>query len=319
MPDRTEIQVLRPGLLTTVQDLGRPGYQRDGVPASGALDTLALRVANRLVGNQDHAAALEATLQGPDLLFERDAVIAVTGGNLSPCAERAPLPMWTAVAIRGGTRVSFGARREGARAYLAVSGGLAVPKVLGSRSTHLRSRTGGLQGRALATGDMLLSGKASAASRGRAGKPLPPALRPAYGRCPTLRVIPGPQLDHFTPDALERLGSGPYVLTPQSDRMGYRLHGPALPHTAAADIVSDATPAGALQVPAARHPILLLADRQTTGGYPKIAVVITADLPLAGQLAPEDALRFVPVEIRAAHAILRRQWGALDVALPPID
>ncbi len=318
MADTRRLHVVRPGLLTTVQDLGRFGSQRFGMPVSGAMDPLALRLANRLVGNPDGAAGLEATLTGPELWFEGDAVIAITGGDLSPCLDAAAVPTWTAILARNGTRLTFGVRRHGARAYVAIAGGLEVPEVLGSRSTHLRSCTGGLRGRALARGDVVVIGRSSPAAGRRLGDPLPMSLRPDYTSNPTLRMIAGPQVDRFPRTTFDTLISSRWVMSLQSDRMGYRLEGPPLEHLEAADIVSDATPCGAVQVPASRQPILLMADRQPTGGYTKLAVVITADLPLAGQLVPGDAIRFTETQVRDAQEALRRQWRELDHTVPRV-
>jgi antagonist of KipI len=310
--------MLRPGWLTTVQDLGRFGFQRFGVPVGGAMDGVAFRLANRLVGNLDRAAALEITVQGPEVVFEREAVIALTGADLSPSLDGVPIPGWTAIRATGGSRLIFGERRTGARTYLAVAGGIDVPMVLGSRATHVRSRTGGYHGRALAAGDELFGGTPRPNARQLIGRSVPVPARPSYNPSPTLRAILGPQVDRFVPDAVEVLTAGRYTVTPQSDRMGYRLDGLPLAHAGSPDIVSDATPPGALQVPANRQPILLMADRQTTGGYPKIAVVISADLPLAAQLIPGDTIRFTLVDVGQAQAALRAQRAALDAAVPPI-
>ncbi len=316
--ERAALRVIRPGLLTTVQDLGRYGFRRYGMPLAGAMDHLALRVANRLVGNPDHAAGLEITILGPELRFETDALIAVTGADLSPVMDGAVLPLWTAVAVRAGNVLTFGQRRTGARAYLAIAGGLDIPLVLGSRSTHLRSRTGGIEGRALVKGDVLIGGEPSAGWRDLAGRSVPDSMRPRYSSAPTVRVLFGPQQDAFTTQALETLSSRRYSISPDSDRMGYRLAGPALPHSGLPEMVSDATAPGAIQVPPNQQPILLMVDCQTTGGYPQIAVVISADLPLAAQLIPGDTIGFSPVEAADAQAIARTQRADLNRLLPPV-
>lgn len=308
-------RVVRSGLLTTVQDPGRFGYQRFGMPVGGAMDRVALRLANHLVGNPDQTAALEITVTGPELVFESDAVIALTGAGLSPTINGAPVPPWTTLRVTRGSLLSFGERQSGARTYLAVSGGIDVPLVLGSRSTHLPSKTGGVKGRALVKGDVLIGGPPSSKIGRLVGRTIPPSVRPPYSSAPTLRVVLGPQTDCFTADAVETLVHGRYTVTPQSDRMGYRLSGPPLVHAASADILSDATPPGAVQVPANQQPILLMADRQTTGGYPKIAVVITADLPLAAQLLPGDTIVFNVIDVREAQAIAREQQASLEKAL----
>ena len=317
-----QLQVLRPGLFTTVQDLGRWGFQRFGMPVGGAMDPFALRCANRLVGNADSAAALEVTVRGPELLFERGAVIAVSGGEWDISLDGVSVPGWTTVEVRPGSRVTIGERRSGARAYLAVAGGLNVPPVLGSRATHVRSRTGGLGGRVLTRGDVLNGAQPDSDAGDRIGRSVPTASRPAYSPSPTLRVVLGPQAEAFIPEALDILTQSRYVLSPQSDRMGYRLSGPSLVHAPAnvgmPDVISDATPLGALQVPATHQPILLMADRQTTGGYPKLAVAISADIPLAAQLLPGDTIRFAVVGVAEAQQILREQHRLLDSVLPPV-
>ncbi|MEW6544294.1 MAG: biotin-dependent carboxyltransferase family protein [Nitrospirota bacterium] len=317
-PSPARLAVVRPGWLTTVQDLGRFGFQRFGMPPAGAMDPFALRCANRLVGNPDQAAALEITVQGPEIRFEEEAVIAFTGADLTPTMNGALLPAWTTVMAGKGSRLTFGARRSGARSYLAVAGGFDLPIVLGSRSTHLRSHTGGFAGRALVKGDTLHGGKPNPGVWRLVGRSLPDAARPGYSPTPILRTVPGPQADWFTPDTVNNFLGGRYRVSSQSDRMGYRLLGPELDRAGREDMVSEAVPLGALQVPADRQPILLSADRQTTGGYPKIAVVISADIPLAAQLLPGDSVRFALIEVPEAQALFRAQRAALDAALPPI-
>lgn len=307
--------VVRPGFLTTVQDLGRFGFRRFGMPVSGAMDPVALRLANRLVGNLDQAAALELTVKGPELVFETDAVIALAGADLSPMIDQAPMPLWTALKVARGSTLGFGERRSGARAYLAVAGGIDVPTVLGSRATHLPSRTGGFTGRALDRGDNVLCGPPPPGVAKLVGRALPSSAHPPYSPAPTLRVVLGPQADRVSTEAIETLVRGRYTVSPQSDRMGYRLNGPPLVHAGAPDIVSDATPPGAVQVPANQQPILLMADCQTTGGYPKIAVVISVDLPLAAQLLPGDSIGFTVVDVQEAQAVARDQRAKLETAL----
>ena len=280
------VRVRKGGLLTTVQDRGRWGYQAMGVPVAGPMDLFSHRLANAMVGNAEDAATLEVTLAGPDLEFSDDRDVAVTGAEF----ENVPHGVFH---VRAGQRVSFGARVRGARAYIAIAGGIETPVILGSRSTHVPSG----MGRALKAGDELPLGPPSRKRPAEAGR---------YERRSvenTVRVLPGPQRDRFTANALDALQSAPYSIGTDSNRMGYRLSGPKLEHTRGADIISDATPAGSLQVPASGQPILLMADRQTTGGYAKIATVISADLGIAGQLSPGDELRFAvcsPAEALAA-------------------
>jgi antagonist of KipI len=310
------ITVIKPGWLTTVQDLGRYGHQQYGVPVSGAMDRRAFIIANRLVGNRDNDAGLEITVTGPELLFEQDAIISITGGDLSPSVNGISIPRWTSVRIERGRRLTFGARRAGARGYLAIAGGIDVPIVLGSRSTHTYSRTGGMQGRALVQGDVLMGRTPPRRMRAAIGRALPEKLRPVCLTSTTLRILPGPQLSSFAEHALARLTGSPYRLSAQSDRMGYRLEGPTIAHAGAGEWISEGTAMGALQVPPDEQPILLMADRQTTGGYPKIAVVISADLHLAAQLMPRESIQFKTTTIAEAQALLKAEWKEIDQALP---
>ncbi len=310
----TFITVVKPGWFTTVQDLGRFGYQHAGVPVSGAMDPVALILANRLVGNRDGEAALEITLRGPELLFERDTVAALAGADLSAAIDGVAVPLWTELSVQAGSRLTFGARRTGGRAYLAVAGGIDVPLVLGSRATHVASNCGGWHGRALVAGDRLPGGRPSA--RQAAHRTLPFSLRPRYGSVVTLRLLAGPQAKLWDSGVAASLARQTYRLSVHSNRMGYRLDGPPVPPPRTAPWISDATAAGALQVPPDGQPILLMADRQTTGGYPKPAAVITADLHLAGQLLPGDAIQFAETSFTEARSAFLEQWDAWNRALP---
>lgn len=311
------IHVLRPGLFTTIQDLGRYGYQRFGVSVSGAMDPWALTVGNRLLGNPDQAAGLEITLQGPELLFEQALSIAITGADLSPTSNGLAVPMWTVVTMLAGSRLQFGMRRQGARAYLTVAGGINAPLMLGSRSTHVLSGLGGPAGRALKKWDRLDAGTASRAAAHDVGHTLPEPNRPRYSTSPTVRVMSGPQSDCFTDEALHLLAGRPYRVTSESDRMGYRLDGAELPHRASADIISEAVGIGSIQVPSNRQPILLMADCQPTGGYAKLATMISADRSLAAQLSPGDSLSFQIISASKASELFRSAHAELDRLLPP--
>jgi antagonist of KipI len=309
------VSVIKPGMLTTVQDTGRWGFQARGVPVAGPMDPAAHRVANALVGNRRDAALLEITLLGPELEFEDERLVAVAGADFELMLDGRKAPLAAPFTVSAGSRLRFGARRLGARAYLAVSGGIAVAPILGSRATHLVSAMGGLNGRALIAGDRLPLGPRSEAALRAGATPVrvgSAVLRdwPSFPHA-TLRVLPGPQTDYFSADALDVLQSAPYVVAQNSDRMGFRLDGPRLTHARGADIISDATPLGVLQVPASGQPILLMADRQTTGGYPKIATVIAADMAIAGQLAPADTIAFVVCTPQDALAALIAQERAL--------
>ena len=283
------ISIIDPGLLTTVQDDGRWGHQSSGVPVCGAMDWVAYRTANALVGNAPGAAVLEATLAGPKLRFEQRTTFAVAGADLGATLDGARVPHCTAVSSPAGSVLRFANRVFGARAYLAMDGGIDVPRVLASRSTHVLTRMGGWHGRALMQGDRLGLGSSGAAV-GR--RPTPEATAYGRGGGARLRVIPGPQTDHFPSHALDTLEQTRFIVSPQSSRMGYRLQGGPIPRLPDQEMISDAAFAGAIQVPPSGEPILLMADRQTTGGYPQLAVVITADVPLAAQLAPGDWIEF---------------------------
>ena len=302
----TRLHVVRPGLLSTVQDLGRIGYQSVGVPVAGPMDWYAHRLANRLVGNDAGAAALEITLLGPELLAEGDMMCAVAGAEFEIAAGTATVPANQPFGVRDGERILFRRRVRGTRAALAVRGGIDVPETLGSRATHLVSRMGPFGGRAIQAGDVLPVG--SAAGPMRFVQPQPRTLPDGAA---TLRVLPGPHRERFTAGAWTTLCTESFVVTNDSNRMGYRLDGAPIEHVRGADILSEATPVGALQVPASGHPILLMADRQTTGGYTIVATVITADLPLAGQLGPGDRLRFVECSRDEAIDALRARERAL--------
>jgi antagonist of KipI len=316
------VHVIKPGMLTTVQDLGRWGLQARGVPVAGPMDPVSHRVANALVGNDARAATLEVTLLGPELEFEDERAVAVCGAAFELTVDGRLQATETRFVVSAASRLRFGARRGGARAYVAVAGGIDVPLTLGSRATHLVSRMGGIDGRAVKAGDRLplgIAGVSDARLKPRATTLTDVArgFSRANNDAALIRVLPGPQADYFAPDALAVLQSAPYVVGAQSDRMGFRLEGPPLTHARGADIISDATPLGVLQVPASGRPILLMADRQTTGGYPKIATMISADVGAAGQLGPGDRVRFAvcaPQEAIAALIAQERALMALEAA-----
>ncbi|WP_088553375.1 5-oxoprolinase subunit PxpB, partial [Calderihabitans maritimus] len=307
-------EVLKPGMLTTVQDLGRYGYQEFGVPVAGAMDQFALRAANLLVGNREEDACLEITLMGPTLRVLNDTVLAVTGADLGPTLDGHPIPLWQAVAARAGSILAFSGPRRGSRSYLAIAGGIDVPLVMGSRSTYLRGRLGGYQGRALRVGDILCRGPAGKTSLDLARRFVPSALIPPLaGDTIEVRVILGPQDDYFSAEGINTLLTAEYTVSNSSDRMGYRLTGPPIAHKGPTDIISDGVAPGSIQVPANGLPIVMMADRQTTGGYPKIATVITPDLDKLAQAQPGDRIRFRQVSVEKAHEILKGYEGRLSM------
>ena len=311
------LEIVTQGLFTTVQDLGRPGYQEFGVPASGAMDRFALKVANVLVGNVVGAAALEMTVIGPNITFLQDTWAALTGGNLAPHLDDVPLKSWRAFRVRAGSRLSFHGMQDGMRAYLAVAGGIDVPEVMGSRSTYIPSGFGGFEGRALEKHDILAAFTPDGEYRARymyAEHDVP-----TYGDIHPLRVVLGPQLEAFTTQGIETLLNSNYEIALDSDRMGYRLDGPALQHVAGAGIVSDGNPLGAIQVPGDGLPRILLADRGTTGGYARIATVISVDVDRLAQAVPGDTVTFSKVTVEEAQRLVQEQVLVLDeiAAGPP--
>jgi antagonist of KipI len=314
------LHVIRPGLLTTVQDLGRWGFQSQGVPVAGPMDAYAHRLANALAGNHHSAATLEITLVGPELEFDEDRLVAVTGADFEMTLDGDPRPMQTAFMVTRGSRLTIGRRLKGARAYLAVEGGIEVPPVFGSRATHVTTAMGGIEGRALKAGDRLAMGPPQGPAHGppKGGHYVRPAegvgwrqREPEYLRTPAaLRILPGPHLDSFLPDALRLLQAAPYTIDQASDRMGFRLAGAPLA-VMGGDMISDATPMGTVQILPSGLPMLLMADRQTTGGYPHIATVITADLRIAGQLSAGDTVSLTVCSPAEAIAALIAQERTL--------
>ena len=309
------------GPADTLQDMGRVGHQAAGIPVSGVLDPEALGLANALVGNDPGEAAIEVRLAGPTLRVEAASVRVALGGTSSGLEILAPekrlVPPWCSVRLEQGAVLRVPALRGSATACLAVGGGFDVPVVLGSRSTCLRAGFGGLEGRRLSAGDRLGLRRDAAADRRELRLARPPDLAPPE----RVRVVLGPQDDRFTGDALEALLSAAFEVTRDADRMGLRLRGPRLDHAAGHDIVSDGIATGAIQVPGDGQPIVLLADHQTTGGYPKIATVISADLPALGRLGPGAVLRFEAVTLdaaRAARAEAARRVADLVAGLEPV-
>ena len=313
------IRVIRPGLLTTIQDLGRYGLQQFGVIVSGAMDPLALRISNLLVGNEQNEAVLEVTLSGPGLLFEHEALIAITGADLSAVIDSHAVPLWRPIWVRQGSLLEFGSPVRGCRAYLSVAGGFDVPLVMHSRSTYLRAGLGGFDGRSLQAGDVLnlrsaspfVSQQIKRMSESGSEYPL---IAPGwfggsdlaeYADDPTIRVISGGQYDWFNEESREAFVSEPFRITKQSDRMGYRLAGPTMRFIQPRDLISEAVTVGTVQVPPEGQPIILMADRPTTGGYAKIAPVATVDIPVLAQLKPGARIRFRTVSVEEAQELYR--------------
>ena len=303
------IQIINGGFLTTIQDMGRYGYQETGMSVSGVMDTRAATLANILVGNDTNEAVIEITMMGPTMKFTEDEIIAVTGGDLGAKIDGKPVERYRAVLVKAGQTLSFMGMYGGSRAYIAFAGGLDIPVVMGSRSTNLKSKVGGYEGRKLGTGDEI-------AFRAPASWLPHMAERvyglPSYGAKEwTLRVVMGPQDDCFTDKGINTFLNSTYTISNEYDRMGCRMDGPAIQHKNGGDIISDGIAFGAIQVPGSGKPILMGADRQTTGGYTKIATVISADFRLLAQLKAGDKVRFEAVSVQAAQQALHFQRGAL--------
>ena len=282
-------KVNKPGLFTTVQDLGRFGFQRYGVPVSGAMDSFAFTLANYLVGNRSNDAGLEITLLGPELEFLSDSWVAITGANLSPALNGEAVACWQTLAVHNEDVLSFGQPQCGCRAYLAVKGGINVPLVMNSRSTYVRGGLGGFRGRRLRAEDIV---EGFEIGRLKKGFCLPKELVPFYLNELEVEVVFGPQSEYFTNEGREAFLSSDYVVTVESDRMGYRLDGLRVERRGSLDMVSDAISVGSVQVPESGRPIIMMRDAQTTGGYPKIGVITTSDVSLLGQVKPNDEVKF---------------------------
>jgi antagonist of KipI len=316
-------EVLEPGILTTIQDLGRYGFSQFGVPPSGALDAFSLRVGNLLVGNREEEAVLETTLMGLKIRTLKEIVISITGGDLCSTLNGEPLEIWRTHLLVEGDIIHFKKVRAGCRAYLAVNGGFVVPKIMGSYSTYLSGSFGGLEGRKLRRGDILHALHISP-SLNKLGLRFPSDWVPPLEKEVSLRVIPGPQNHHFTEEGFQTFCSSSYQVTPQCDRMGVRLEGPKIERRANVEesIISEGLISGAIQVPGDGKPIIILTEL-VTGGYTKIATIISTDLPRVAQLKPGDQVRFKPISIEESHLQLREQeerlegfWKAVQASSP---
>jgi biotin-dependent carboxylase-like uncharacterized protein len=322
------IKVINPGLSTTVQDLGRPGYYHLGIPLSGGMDRFSLRAANMLVGNEEGAAVLEAVFMGPELEFTADALVAVTGAELPPKLAGEAQPTWTAFKVKAGQMLSFDFLKSGARAYIAVQGGIDVPVVLGSRSTYTLGALGGHEGRKLAAGDTLPTG--AGAKPAKEGRAIPAHLRRMPGAPAELRALPGLYWHRITEAAGNGFFSDTWKVAPEADRIGYRFKGgkplefvPRKPPFGAgsdpSNIVDACYPYGSIQVPGGTEPIVLHRDAVSGGGYFMVGTVVSADMDLIGQLQPHTPAKFVKVDmngaLRARHdreALIKKVRAALS-------
>lgn len=317
------LRVIEQGMMTTVQDLGRPGFGPIGVPPSGAADTLSLTIGNRLLGNPDRAAALECTLLAPSFTLDHDAWVCLTGATC-PTARVAgtggerPLPWCEPARVRAGEQIKLGGISNGARAYVCVSNGIGVPLVLGSRSTLASACLGGHGGRHLQKGDEIPVFASTHTPRSVRGD-LHAMLRDHLNRR-TIRVVPSLHADRFPSDAIERLASARYSVSEQSNRVGVRLKGPAVPiPDGSGSLASEPTVTGGIQIPGDAQPIVLGVDRPTTGGYPLLACVIRADLPALAMLRPRESVRFEVCTIDDARSLEADQRATLDRLLPPCE
>lgn len=318
------MRIVHGGLLSTVQDLGRFGFQHVGVTPSGALDPVSHRLANALVANDEGAATIEVTLRGPAIEFTADALIALCGADLTPTIADMPVPTGHAVAVRAGTVLRSGGRVAGVRCYIAVAGGIAVPEVMGSRSTYQRAAIGGYDGRALRSGDEIAIGSPSPRAREALSDALARAAPLPFGVTARsieqrvdvtagepVRFARGPHHDMLSRADRDVLVNEAFEISPRSDRMGYRLTGPRL-SAGSGELLSTGVTWGTVQLPASGEPIVLMADRQTTGGYPIVATVIAADLPRMAQMKPGDTITLNEVGIDEAQEVLRQQERTIE-------
>ncbi|HET7615854.1 MAG TPA: biotin-dependent carboxyltransferase family protein [Bacillales bacterium] len=300
-------EIVHSGIFTTIQDLGRHGYQKYGLAVSGSADHYSHRMANLLVGNHEDAALLEITLLGLKVKALEPAVIAVTGGDLTPTLNGEPLRTWVSVKVEAGDFIHFKGSRTGCRSYMAVAGGIDVPPVFGSRSTDDVGKIGGLNGRSLEKGDRLKIGDRTGSLDRLSGRSLPPSLIPDYPKDIDVRVILGPQDDAFSSEAIETFFSSEYKVSKDLDRMACRLEGTELKHKTGADVASEGIFLGAIQIPKNGLPIVFLVGRRSVGGYTKIGGVISVDLRKLAQVKPGDTIRFHKIELAEAHQLLKEQ------------
>lgn len=304
------IKIIKPGLYTTVQDKGRMGFQRYGIPVAGAMDDFAFRIANILVGNDENEAVLEATFLGPVMEMNFDGYIAITGAFMDPRINDKKVKMWRSIKVDKGDILEFSGSTEGLRTYISFGGGLAINEILNSKSTYVRGSLGGFNGRKLLADDEITINVSN--SKAEPGKYIPTGFIPSYAKEINVRVILGPQDDHFSKEVVETFLNSPYKITAEADRMGYRLEGPTLSHIKGPDIISDGIAIGSVQVPGHGFPIVMMADRQTTGGYTKMATVVTADLPYLAQMGPGDVMHFQQVTIEEGQELYEQYESNID-------
>ena len=310
------IKIIKAGLLTTIQDMGRYGYQETGMSVSGVMDTRSTSLANILVGNEENEAVLEVTMMGPTIEFTADNMIAVTGGDLGAKLDGADLPRYEAVLVKAGQTLSFAMPKTGARAYVAFAGGLNVPVVMGSKSTNLKSKIGGFEGRKLEAGDEIgfTAPKTSLPNMEKRKLQVPDFSAKEH----VIRVVLGPQDDCFPQSSIDTFYNSVYTISNEYDRMGCRMQGPVIKHKVGGDIITDGISFGAVQVPSHGNPIVMMADHQTTGGYTKIGNVISVDLPILAQSMPGHKIHFKWISIEAAqywYCREKKEFGELKAEL----
>lgn len=297
----SKILINKAGLFTTIQDRGRWGYGRYGITVAGAMDSYAMMIANMLVGNHQFDGVLECTFVGPEILFTCDEIISITGANMNPKINGEPVPMWTSLMVKEGDKLSLTGAVSGVRTYIAFSRGLDVPEIMGSKSTFTRGKLGGLNGEKLKDKDEISLGKG--ALNTTTGSYISKEYIPLYKKDNTIRVVMGPQDDYFTDEGIETFLNSSFKITSEADRMGYRLDGPKINHKVGADIISDGIVFGSIQIPGHGVPIIMMSDRGTTGGYTKIATVITPDLSVLAQMGPGCNIRFQRLTVDESHLI----------------
>lgn len=306
----SSIKVLKAGFFTTVQDAGRAGYQKFGMPVAGVMDSFSYQIANCLVGNNEKEAVLEATFLGPELEFHEDMVVAITGADMRPRLNGNAIPMWESFKVSKGDRLTLGGIVRGLRTYIAFGGEIAIESVNNSKSTFVKSGIGGYKGRKLLDNDEL---DIKVSKNSVPGRYMDSKYIPEYNTKNKINVVLGPQDDYFTEEGIRSfLNPAGYKITKEADRMGYRLEGEAVKHKDKADIISDGATFGSVQVPANGQPIILMADRQTTGGYTKIATVISTDLPVLAQMGSGNEIIFEKVSLEEAHEIYVEYEKALS-------
>ncbi|KFM98538.1 biotin-dependent carboxyltransferase [Bacillus clarus] len=312
------VEILHAGMFTTIQDLGRYQYQQYGVPVSGAMDRVALRIINMLVGNEEDEAGLEITIMGPKMLIKKTTLLAIGGANIEPLLNGEPIPLWRPVLAEEGSMLCFGKLQFGCRAYVTFAGGIDIASSMGSKSTYVRAAIGGIEGRMLRKGDRFGIGTPSKFAnhvinhliednRVKTKWAICHHVLPKYNRHPVLRVITDFESDQFTEASLQSFFTKEYKVSSYADRMGYRLEGEVLKRMEEREILSSSVTCGTIQVPSGGHPIILMADRQTTGGYPRIGNVISVDLPILAQLKPGDYVAFEKISIEEAGKLYIEQ------------